>query len=345
VADKEMTARDRPGSLSPITPSARAFVFAVAAAIVGTAISIKASQLHAPSDLDPLLAAARYLWAGQDPYTRVGPGMSYSWPWPLYYPLPAVILALPFTLVSATIARASFAVFSCALLGAALGRTRAYCWPILLSGAFLNAAVRTQWTPLLTAAVVLPSLGFVYAAKPNIGIALWGTRPTSKAAIGACVLLGVSLAWQPLWPIAWWHAGRLAPHLRPAVLYPWGWLLILAALKWRRPEARLLLFFALVPQTLAEYAVLPLFLVTQNVGESAVLALGTIGVAYYVHAIAPATTDAGYIAAAGRSATLLCFLPCLVMVLRRPNRGAIPAWLERSAASMRRVAAARWATW
>jgi hypothetical protein len=319
-------------------------MFAITAALVGTAFSIKASQLHDPSDLDPLLAAARFLWAGQDPYTRVGPGMSYPWPWPLYYPLPAVILALPFTLVSTMIARASFVMLSCALLGAALGRTRAYSWPIFLSGAFLNAAVRTQWTPLLTAAVLLPSLGCVYAAKPNIGIALWGSRPARKAAIGACVLLGMSFVWQPSWPTAWWHAGRLAPHLRPAVLYPWGWLLVLAALRWRRPEARLLLFFALVPQTLAEYAVLPLFLVTRNVAESALLALGTLGVTYYVHVIAPATTDAGYIAAAGRAATLLCFLPCLVMVLRRPNQGVVPAWVERGIASVRRVATAHWAT-
>jgi hypothetical protein len=329
---------------APIPPKARAFLFAVAAAALGVTLSIKASQLHASSDLHPLLAAARDLVAVRDPYTHVGPGMAFPWPWPLYYPLPTVILVLPLTAFSAMVARALFVGLSCALMGAALGKTRAYTWPMLLSGAFLNAIVRTQWTPLLTAALVVPSLGFVYAAIPNVGLALWSARPSRKAVIGALILVGLSLVWRPTWPVSWRRAGRLAPHLTPAILYPWGWLVSRAALKWRRPEARLLLFFALVPQTMAEYAVLPLFVVTRNVREAAFLTLGTIGVTYYVHAIAPATTDAGYIAAAGRAATLVCFLPCLVMVLRCPNEGAVPVWLERVASKVHRLTLARRAT-
>jgi hypothetical protein len=45
-----------------------------------------------PSDLDQLLVGARALVAGRDPYHEV---VAAGLPYPLYYPLPAVLLVLP----------------------------------------------------------------------------------------------------------------------------------------------------------------------------------------------------------------------------------------------------------
>jgi len=97
--------------------------------------------------------------------------------------------------------------------------------------------------------------------------------------------------------------------------------LLLAALRWRQREARLLLLFSLIPQTLAEYAALPLFLVTRTRREAFVLLLGTCAVTLWVHGFHPSHTDMGYIAESGRAMVLTCFLPCLVMLLKRsPDR-------------------------
>jgi len=167
-------------------------------------------------------------------------------------------------------------------------------------------------------AFLWPAFGFVYAAKPNIGAALWGAKPTRAAVVGSLVLIAVSFALEPKWVTDWLRASPMSPHLKPAVLYPWGWLLVLAAFRWRQREARMLLFFSLVPQTLAEYAALPLFLVTRTRREAFVLLLGTCAVTLWVHGFRPSHTDMGYIAEAGRAMVLTCFLPCLAMVLRRP---------------------------
>lgn len=302
---------------------------AVAAALFASGIAWKANTLGIPSDLDEGLAAARYLRAGLDPYSRVGPGLASPWPWPVYYPLPAIVLEIPLTFMSVGDAHIVFLTTSSAILAWAVARTGNHRLVLFLSWAFLNAALRTQWNPILMAAFLTPPLGFVYAAKPNIGVVLWGARPSRIAVAGSVVLAGVSFALDPRWLTQWLRASPLAPHLQPAVLYSWGWLLLLAALRWRRPEARLFLLLALVPQTLAEYAVLPLFLVTESLTEAIVLALGTVVGEIYLHKVHFATSDRMYIAESGRVIVLVCFLPCLGMLLRRPNEGAVPAWMQR----------------
>jgi len=297
--------------------------------LIGAAIAWRANVVVAGSDLDEGLAAARWLWAGADPYSHVGPGLASPWPWPIYYPLPALVLEMPFAVLSDGAAHILFVAISSAVLAWAVMRTGSHRMVLFASVAFLSAAERTQWTPILVAAYLVPSLGFVYAAKPNVGVALWGARPSRAAVLGCIALVAVSFALDPGWLVSWIHASPMAAHLRPAVGYPFGWLLLLAALRWRRREARLLLLFALIPQTLAEYAVLPLFLVAETRLEAIVLALGTVAATVYIHGVHHVTTDMDYIATSGQALVLACFLPCLAMVLRRPNVGALPAWLER----------------
>lgn len=296
-------------------------VIAVLAAVLGALIAWRANIVAAGSDANQLLAGARYLMHGVNPYTHVGPGLASPWPWPLYYPVPALIIEMPFALLRDNVARIVFTALSSGLLGFAVARTGYHRLILFASPTFFNAAERTQLAPLLMAAALWPALGFVYAAKPNIGAALWAAKPSRIAALGSTVLIAVSFALQPTWLTDWLHASPMSPHLRPAVLYPFGWLLLLAAFGWRRRDARLLLFFSLIPQTLAEYAALPLFLVTKTRREALVLLVGTAAVTLYVHAFHAEPTDMAYIASSGRAMVLTCFLPCLVMVLRRsPDR-------------------------
>jgi hypothetical protein len=96
----------------------------------------------------------------------------------------------------------------------------------------------------------------------------------------------------------------------------------LAALRWRTREARLLLAMALVPQVLFFYDQLPLFLVCRTRREA--LAFIGWGMAVMMVYLIPAFVGFG-----GPWAMIACYLPALVIVLRRPNEGPAPQWLER----------------
>ena len=74
----------------------------------------------------------------------------------------------------------------------------------------------------------------------------------------ALALLACSLVLWPTWPIAWREALKTATQHAPIVTRPGGFLLLLAALRWKRPEARWLLATALVPGNPAAYDALPL---------------------------------------------------------------------------------------
>jgi hypothetical protein len=96
----------------------------------------------------------------------------------------------------------------------------------------------------------------------------------------------------------------------------------LAALRWRTREARLLLAMAFVPQVLFFYDQLPLFLVCRTRGEA--LAFIGWGMGVMMVFLIPAFVGFG-----GPWAMVACYLPALVIVLRRPNEGPAPRWLER----------------
>lgn len=118
---------------------------------------------------------------------------------------------------------------------------------------------------------------------------------------------------------------------RPLLTRPFGVLLLLAATRWRRPEARILLVLAFVPMNPAWYEALLVFCVPRRSVEGAALAAlswlvpvvgGPVAATY--------ATYASRTAPAFARGTLICaYLPALLMVLVRPNEGEAPAWLER----------------
>ena len=96
----------------------------------------------AVSDFDAIWTAARALWARHDPYAAIP---SPPWPWNLQYPLPAVLIALPFSVLPLTLARAVFMGVSSALL--AYGLTTRAWWPLigLAGGQMFFALQSVQW--------------------------------------------------------------------------------------------------------------------------------------------------------------------------------------------------------
>ena len=64
--------------------------------------------------------AARAVLAGVDPYTVIGPGRPFAWDWPLYYPLPAALVALPLAPFAEPLAMSLFVAIGFGLFAWAL---------------------------------------------------------------------------------------------------------------------------------------------------------------------------------------------------------------------------------
>jgi hypothetical protein len=286
-----------------------------------------------PRDFGQIWYAARALLSGADPYALIGPGRQFDWPAPFFYPLTAGVVALPLAPLPATWAPVVFTTIACACFAWAL-MEHGYA-PLLgfLSAAVVFAAELAQWSPLLAAATVITPLSVIYVAKPTIGAAMFAARPSLWAITGGLALMGVSFALQPHWLSGWRTA--LAQQSIPLVdVYPYvapvtswgGAIAIMCVLRWRRPEARLVAALACVPQTPMLYETVPLFLVPRTAVESGALVVFSF-VAMTLGAVG-AHSDPATSARTWNLALLMLYAPATIMVLRRPNSGALPQWLE-----------------
>lgn len=267
--------------------------------------------------------AARAILGGKNPYLAVHF---------LKYPLPAAIVAIPFAAMSPAVAGASFIGFSSGLMIFALTRDDYHFLPIVASAPFLLSIRSIQWGPLLVAAALNSSFGFVLTAKPTIGLALFAWRPRKKAIVSAAAIVVLSLAIMPTWPVAWFHSVFDDPgvgHYRIPLLVSLGPLLALAIARMPRRDARLLLALSLVPQVFTFYDQLPVMLVSRTRRESFLLAACSLcGWAasrsgWEVPFLRPYTP-----ALAEHWVTLTVFLPALAMVLLRPKDPAAGSRVE-----------------
>jgi hypothetical protein len=292
------------------------------------------------SDIDQVWHATRALLGGLDPYTVVAPGGNFDIGFPLYYPLPALLAFAPFALLSLELARLAFVALSAAVLAYAVTGDGWHRLPIFLSGAYVSALASVQWSPLITAAFLLPWLGPVLLLKPNVGLAIAVATPRRVLLFasvgGGGALLLISMFADPSWPGRWLSLIHGAPHFTPPVLLPGGFLVLLALLRWRRPEARLLVALACVPHTTLTYEALPVLLVARRWRESLLLAALSFVVLIlqvYLDSRIPASEPhmlaafTGWVRTVGTLLVALVYLPATAMVLRRPNEGEPPAWI------------------
>ena len=260
--------------------------------------------------------AVRAYVAGQNPYAVV----AERWPFPLFYPLPALLIFAPFALLPALPARIAWAMFQGGVLTWAALQYRPVLLIGLLSASYLDALVLGQFSPLFTAAALIPALGFLWAAKPTLGAALFAAFPSRRAAAGIVVITVLSLAVIPRWPWLWVEAIRHQIHT-PPILRPGGALLLLGLLRWRRPEGRLLVAYAFLPQTTGLYDALPLFLVPRRRPEAYLLVILTFVVAFLVPLLYPWLQSEGeslvhHLQRRWFLTFTLLYVPVLIMVLR-----------------------------
>jgi hypothetical protein len=203
------------------------------------------------SDIMLLRAAAVAVVHGESPYIAIAG---------LTYPLPGLVLITPLALMPPGMASALFTFVG----------TTAFAWALMEQGyapllgffspGMLFAAQVGQWSPLFAGAVAVAPLGVFLIVKPHVGLATFAARPTWWAVAGALLSVAIAFAVQPTW-IHDWRASMAVAGVRvgaaqsaslynaPAALTG-GVLVLLALLRWRRPEARLLVVLACVPQSL-----------------------------------------------------------------------------------------------
>ncbi|MFL5403240.1 MAG: hypothetical protein ACJ8BF_10535 [Gemmatimonadales bacterium] len=271
------------------------------------------------SDFDFLYDAAARLVRGEH---------AYPLPRQLFpYPLPAVLLAVPFTGIRLELARPIFDVLVGWAFVYALWRYRgSYALLAVLSGAYLFAMGNGETTPLMVAASLVPALGFMLAVKPATSAALLIARPSPMAVLGVIVFFVLSVVILPSWPRDWWMALQQEnTQLVPPVLRPFGFVLLLAALRWRSSEGRLILAMAFIPMSTLPHELVPLALIPGNLLEMGIYVVGSwfavvvaAGLLHLRHSGAdwtlttwPATLGAVY-------------LPMLYLVLRRPGSRSEP---------------------
>lgn len=323
-----------PRTLRALSPRIRLAVAVVAAIVAAHYAYSLAATVPFHRDMGQLWYAAREVLNGRNPYLAIGPGRSYDWPWPLYYPLPAVIATLPLAPFREPVALGIFAGISLGLFAWALGEFGFPSLLALLSFPTWHAATLVQWSPLLAASLVLSPLAAFLVVKPTVGAALFASRPSWWAIGGLVVLTLVAFVLQPGWVGDWlgalsssdvkptYHAGHYA-----IVQFPGGPLVLLSLLRWRRSEARLLAVLACVPQTVLPYEAVLLFLVPRGWLESGTLLV--LSYAMYLVAVrgGPAPFDVRTLTF-GPAVTWTMYLPATLMVLRRPNEGRVPQAVE-----------------
>jgi hypothetical protein len=310
----------------PLSPDRRIrLIVALAVGALGALLAFRGLS-RTDSDFAHFHMAARLVLEGRNPYDRVG--------WPLtdyyLYPLPTALVLVPLAWMPSPWAGAIVFGAASALLALGLTRTsEAGPWALLVftTPAYLIAAKLGQWSPLLAAAAFWPAIGWVVMLKPNLGLALFAGWPRWRTVIVAGAIGVASLLVLPTWPAEWLrNATSIALHPAPIRLLG-GPLLLLALVRWRRPEARLVAVRACVPQV---FLFADQLLVSALVPRTKLEHGAMTAAVWAAYALTPTPSGSGE-----RLMTLsqpyiiaLVYGAALLIVLRRPNEGTAPGWLE-----------------
>ena len=304
-------------------------ILACGAAIWGASIAVFAAQFPGASDIAQIWAAARGLLEGQNPYDVVGPGQAYDWPYPLLYPFTAVLVGVPFSLLPVWLANTIFTAAGAGLLAWGLTKEQLHDPRLLVfvSMPFVDAGLQSQWSPLLVGAALVSPFGWLMACKPTIGLPLILWRPTWTSVLSSGAFVLFSLAIWPTWPLTWLDTLSMAPHIRPPVLQPWGWLLLTPLVFWRYPQARFVALVACLPQSPLMYEAVLMFLVVRTWGEAAVLWVTTlVAWRYYTSQVTNPSDVYTVLPALAPSMLWGAYLPAAAIVMRQ-------AWTLRTSST------------
>jgi hypothetical protein len=273
--------------------------------------------------------AARAVIDGHSPYQVVRPVGPYPFDAGFNYPMTMAMLMVPFAWLSPALGSAIVMGIGTFLL--AFGITREGFGRLAVFGSvpFVVCLESGQIAPLLAAAALIPAVSWLASMKPNIGLASVAYNPSFKTFALNIIVLLLSVVLFPHWPAEWIDMirHRTAGNYGSPLMLPGGFLLLLSLIKWKRPEARLLAVMAIVPQSLLFTDQLMLWLIPKTRNESMILSILSVGgMALGAGMVGPNATVASYTRTMGPAIVAFLYLPCLIMVLRRPNAGQTPEW-------------------
>lgn len=255
------------------------------------------------ADFSWAILAAKDLLARRDPYAN---------PMQLY-PLPCALFGLPFVWMRPEVAGGVFYGASSALMAFGLLRGGYHRLLVFLAYPYWAGFLTAQWPPLIFAAAFFPLLMPATMAKPQLGIPVFITNLSRRGFAACALVLILSLAIVPRWPILW--VGHFHNYARfiPLFVLP-GPLLLLALWKYRDRDALFLLLMALMPQRWF-YDMLILWLIPKSRREIVYTAFLSWGAGLWRWYHIPHSFSE-----VGRWAVLTMYLPMLLVVLlRRPE--------------------------
>lgn len=241
---------------------------ALAAAVMPHPVRLAGVEV---GDIGLPLAGMAQFEAGGSPYEVRLRGHT-----PALYPFTTMLVLWPLKLVPLRFVVAVFVGLSSFALALAIAR-HGKPWQLLLflTPAYWSAVQSVQWSPLLTAAILLPPLLPLALVKPQLGLVLAVCGRWSRwTLLASAALVTVSLLVWPRWPVEWVKHGHLDTFngVSPVTVLP-GIVLLLGVLAWRTREGRLLLAMSVIVQRYF-YDQLPLYLVART-WRQMVLLLGT----------------------------------------------------------------------
>ena len=316
--------------VTPLNPTRRNR--ALVAAVVGAMYAVSCYAFlvgHGPTmqavDFTYPWLAARFVFHGVDPYIAMRTAVTPFQP-VFFYPLPAAFFALPIAWLPAQGAAAIFIGLSGGWLAYALSLNGWWRLLVFASAPGFSAANSAQWSPLLVAAALTPAAAWLLMAKPNIALPLLAyqtaRRPFVVATVGSALLCVAAFIVLPHWPFEWLATIRagasIAKQYRSPIATWYGLPLVLAGLRWRDRDARLLLAMACVPQNFFFYDQLPLLLIART--RQQLVALCTISAVAYYLAWRYYPFTGSYVALSDGWMPLVTagiYWPSLILILRR----------------------------
>jgi hypothetical protein len=278
------------------------------------------------SDFSVIWFAARAVLEGTNPYVVIGPGRDIPFDWELHYPLITVVVATPLALMRESWSDFIFVFGSAFLLAyGAIRDSLNRVW-IFASAAYVVNAKSGQWSALTASGFFLPFCAALACLKPSDGVAvLAGTGRRSWIIAGSftVVLIAISLVILPSWPRYWMTSVTSTWEFVSPVRRAGGFLLLLALLRWRTREGRFLFILSIVPQVQSWYAGLLPLLVARTRRENQILSLiSSLGYVLMIPLSLDSATREISTFTVGRLMIAFCYLPALIVVLRRPNTSA-----------------------
>lgn len=316
-----------------LVPPRRALIWSLGAAMVGFIIAYATmSRPGKPGDFLYWYTAAQALLKGENPYAVMPAIDPQRFLTGFFYPLPAAVLTAPFTVLPYAIAGSLFVGISSGLLALGIVRGGTHRLWIFASAPFIVSAASGTWSIPIAAAAVLPALGFLTFVKPNVGLGTFLYKPTWWMFVGSFLLFAISLMIRPSWPSEWLHGlGGVKDRVIP-IFTPAGPLLLLCLTRWRRPEARLLLGYACIPQAPWFYDQLILWVIPATALEAInFVAISQLALAAWIVGNGILWAHGSWFLAA------MLYIPPLAMIMRRPNEGELPLWIEQLLVHARRL--------